>query len=411
MISTIKNLRRTTPGKLQFSLGLIVLLAVAFAISGFSSVLASRDAVDKIARKAVPSIVTAQTIRVKLLELDEAATQEFLAGGSQAGLGSRQKYEAAREALGIDLTQAASNISFGKDERQAIEKLMEKVQEYNGMVESARSYNRLGYRVGAAYLRLASTSVRTEMMPLVESVDKLNVTQLDSEYESYKSASGLRIGMIGITGLALIVVLFITQRFISSNMRRTFNLPLLTATAIVVALSAYSVTGLMMQRSEVTQARAQGFVSTYTWLNARGTAYDIKSDQSLYLIAMGNGAVYEDSMKAKVEALTTAVGSPASLKGYLEQDARIRVLDKGGKREQAVGLALGVGSNDAVASFSGLDNDFSARLQQASGEFYTSIAQADGKTWLLDWVFALAALAVAALAYLGLNPRIREYRA
>ena len=217
--------------------------------------------------------------------------------------------------------------------------------------------------------------------------------------------------MIGITGLALIVVLFITQRFISRNMRRTFNLPLLTATAIVVALSAYSVTGLMMQRSEVTQARAQGFVSTYTWLNARGTAYDIKSDQSLYLIAMGNGAVYEDSMKAKVEALTTAVGSPASLKGYLEQDARIRVLDKGGKREQAVGLALGVGSNDAVASFSGLDSDFSARLQQASGEFYTSIAQADGKTWLLDWVFALAALAVAALAYLGLNPRIREYRA
>ena len=181
MISTIKNLRRTTPGKLQFSLGLIVLLAVAFAISGFSSVLASRDAVDKIARKAVPSIVTAQTIRVKLLELDEAATQEFLAGGSQAGLGSRQKYEAAREALGVELTQAASNISFGKDERQAIEKLMEKVQEYNGMVESARSYNRLGYPVGAAYLRLASTSVRTEMMPLVESVDKLNVTQLDSE--------------------------------------------------------------------------------------------------------------------------------------------------------------------------------------------------------------------------------------
>jgi hypothetical protein len=411
MISTIKNLRRTTPGKLQFSLGLIVLLAVAFAISGFSSVLASRDAVDKIARKAVPSIVTAQTIRVKLLELDEAATQEFLAGGSQAGLGSRQKYEAAREALGVELTQAASNISFGKDERQAIEKLMEKVQEYNGMVESARSYNRLGYPVGAAYLRLASTSVRTEMMPLVESVDKLNVTQLDSEYESYKSASGLRIGMIGITGLALIVVLFITQRFISRNMRRTFNLPLLTATAIVVALSAYSVIGLMMQRSEVTQARAQGFVSTYTWLNARGTAYDIKSDQSLYLIAMGNGAVYEDSMKAKVEALTTAVGSPASLKGYLEQDARIRVLDKGGKREQAVGLALGVGSNDAVASFSGLDSDFSARLQQASGEFYTSIALADGKTWLLDWVFALAALAVAALAYLGLNPRIREYRA
>lgn len=411
MISTIKNLRRTTPGKLQFSLGLIVLLAVAFAISGFSSVLASRDAVDKIARKAVPSIVTAQTIRVKLLELDEAATQEFLAGGSQAGLGSRQKYEAAREALGVELTQAASNISFGKDERQAIEKLMEKVQEYNGMVESARSYNRLGYPVGAAYLRLASTSVRTEMMPLVESVDKLNVTQLDSEYESYKSSSGLRIGMIGITGLALIVVLFITQRFISRNMRRTFNLPLLTATAIVVALSAYSVTGLMMQHSEVTQARVQGFVSTYTWLNARGTAYDIKSDQSLYLIAMGNGAVYEDNMKAKVEALTTAVGSPASLKGYLEQDARIRVLDKGGKREQAVGLALGVGSNEAVASFSGLDSDFSARLRQASGEFYTSIAQADSKTWLLDWVFALAALAVAALAYLGLNPRIREYRA
>ena len=411
MISTIKNLRRTTPGKLQFSLGLIVVLAVAFAISGFSSVLASRDAVDKIARKAVPSIVTAQTIRVKLLELDEAATQEFLAGGSQAGLGSRQKYESAREALGVELTQAASNISFGKEERQAIEKLMEKVQEYNGMVESARSYNRLGYPVGAAYLRLASTSVRTDMMPLVESVDKLNVGQLDSEYESYKSASGLRIGMIGITGLALIVVLFTTQRFISRNMRRTFNLPLVMATVIVAALSAYSVAGLMMQRGEVTQARAQGFVSTYTWLNARGTAYDIKSDQSLYLIAMGNGAVYEESMKAKVDALTTAVGSPSSLKGYLEQDARIRVLDKGGKREQAVGLALGVGTSEAVASFNGLDSDFSSRLQKASGEFYASIAQADGKTWLLDWVFALAALAVATLAYLGLNPRIREYRA
>ncbi len=164
-IGGIKGLTATTPGKMRLGMGLVFILAITFAIAGYLGVSGARSSLNTIARDAVPSIVTAQTVRVKLLEMDALATQEFLAGGADSGAQARIKYEAVRRELGEQLTIASKNISFGKDEQSSIEKLMENVQIYTGMVESARTNNRQGFPVGAAYLRMASVMLHDQMLP------------------------------------------------------------------------------------------------------------------------------------------------------------------------------------------------------------------------------------------------------
>lgn len=446
--SGIRGLTATTPGKMRLGMGLVFLLAIGFAIAGYLGVTGARSSLNTIARDAVPSIVTAQTVRVKLLEMDALATQEFLAGGADSGSQARIKYEAVRRELGEQLTIASKNISFGKDEQSPIEKLMENVQIYTGMVESARVNNRQGYPVGAAYLRMASIMLHNEMLPLTQSIDQLNVKQLEDEYAGFKQGAFMRIAMFGGAGLALLVVLGYMQMFLSRNMRRTFNLPLMAASAIVVAVTGYSVVSMTMMSNNLASAKEVSFVSAYNWLTARGTAYDTKTDQSLYLIALGAGAKYETSMKEKVAKLApadltqqmidAALRGDASFKGlfadeiaakplgsderrqavqaltalrtYLEQDSRIRTFDKSGRRAEAVNLALGNGTQEAQGAFDAFTEVLAANLEKATQDFDLSVARAEGNMRFLDLGFIIISLLVMALTYLGLTPRINEYR-
>ncbi len=446
--SGVRGLTSTTPGKLRLGMALVFLLAVGFAIGGYLGVTAARSSLNTIARDAVPSIVTAQTVRVKLLEMDALATQEFLAGGADSGAAARQRYETVRRELGEQLTSAAMNISFGREEQTAIEQLMNHVTVYTGMVESARTNNRMGYPVGAAYLRMASVMLHDTMLPLTQSIDQLNVRQLDSEYASFKSGTMMRFALIGGGGAALLLVLCYMQLFLSKRMRRTFNAPLVAASALVVAVTGYSVVSMGWAGGHLSSAREQSFASAYNWLTARGTAYDTKTDQSLYLIALGAGARYETSMKDKVarlapsdltqemifqasrgnvafqglfanELAATPAGSPerqqvvtalTALRSYLEQDARIRSFDKGGRRQEAVNLALGNGTTEAQQAFDNFTEVLSVNLGRAQANFDASIASAEGNLRFLDWAFVLIAMLVAALTYFGLTPRINEYR-
>lgn len=446
--SGLRGLTATTPGKLRLGMGLVFLLAISFAIAGYFGVTSTRSSLNTIARDAVPSIVTAQTVRVKLLEMDAHATQEFLAGGADSGAQARQRYEQVRRELGEQLTSAAMNISFGRDEQSAIEQLMNNVQIYTGMVEAARTNNRMGYPVGAAYLRMASVMLHDTMLPLTQSIDQLNVRQLESEYASFKSGALTRFALIGGSGVALLLVLGYMQMFLSRRMRRTFNMSLVAASAIVVAVTGYSMVSMLAVGSNLASAREQSFVSAYSWLTARGTAYDTKTDQSLYLIALGAGARYETSMKDKVarlapadltqemifqaargnvafqglfanELAATPVGSPerqqvitalTAMRSYLEQDARIRGFDKGGRRQEAVNLALGNGTTEAQQAFDNFTEVLSANLGRAQANFDASIASAEGNLRFLDWGFIIISLLVAALTYFGLTPRINEYR-
>lgn len=416
----IKGMMGTTPGKLRLGMFAIFILSICFAIAGYVGVSGARSSVNTIARDAVPSIVTAQTVRVKLLQMDSLASQEFLAGGADSGAQARVKYEAVRQELGEQLTIAAKNISFGKDEQTPLETLMNKVQAYNGLVEAARANNRQGFPVGAAYLRMASTMLHNEMLPQTQAIDQLNVKQLENEYASFKSASVIHIGVIAAAGLALLAVLGYMQLFISKKMRRSFNLPLLAASAVVVALTAYSIVGMTLQRSNLGAAKEASFVSAYNWLEARGAAYDAKTDQSLFLIALGAGAKYEESAKVKVEKLAAAAAQNAqgdsasalsALRTYVQQDERIRGYDKAGKRAEAVNLALGNGTQEAQKSFDDLNQVLTANLKTATGSFDASIASAESNINLLDLAFIVLSLAVVALAYFGLTPRINEYRA
>ena len=55
-------------------------------------------------------------------------------GGADSGAAARQRYETIRRELSEQLTNAAMNISFGRDEQSAIEQLMNHVQVYTGMI-------------------------------------------------------------------------------------------------------------------------------------------------------------------------------------------------------------------------------------------------------------------------------------
>jgi hypothetical protein len=159
---------------------------------------------------------------------------------------------------------------------------------------------------------------------------------------------------------------------------------------------------------------------------ARAVAYDAKADQGLYLIQRGGGKKYEDSFDVKAKSLldniqqSNAVDMLASeparkdmltaYKGFVDMQAQLKQLDKGGERTRAVQMAVSNGTGSANAVFGKLDSAFESVLKSDKGLFDQSVASAKSSLSLLDLICMAAAFITVLLTWAGLRPRINEYR-
>jgi hypothetical protein len=415
-------------------------------LAGSTAVASAAATIDGIGHHAGPAIIDAQKIHEALADADRSAANAFLSGDAE-GAASRQRYQRDMTTATQQLERAAEHNSAGGEASKHLQLVIAQVAEYAGLVETARANKRQGFPVGAAYLREASRLMHRPHDGILAGVDAL--TDLNSEsmvhanFSLWYAAAGLAIFMV--LDVVLFAVLFSTQAFLRRRFRRRRNYRLLVATALLALLTAGVGLQTLSTYRNLTLAEQDAFTHLRGLWQARSLAVDANGNESLSLIARGNGASFDDAFRAETGQLVdrplndglveeagrghvrfrglladqivnarfpgerdAAMRALRAYQRFVEVDAAVRTR-AGSDHDGAVALALGSSPGHLGAAFADMDAALADPIAIDQRQFDAAI-DAARPGLALNLGMSFCSLAIVLLALWGLQPRIAEYR-
>ena len=402
-----------TPGRMRLYGALAVLGCLIFGLFAFIAA-SSRSSALSNARSDAAQLVRVQAIRTNLVFADANLTNAFLVGGLEPPA-ARSAYENGIAAASTTLATASG---VNSDDAAVLAKVNDVVTRYTGLVESARANNRLGFPLGAAYLRQATNLLRTDALPPLEDLGKTEQARIAHSY----SASAHAMYWL-VAGLVIaLAVLIVAQVWLSGRTRRLFNLPLVTATAAVLVVGLVLVGLMAWSQNKANKTRSNAYLATVELATARIDAFDAKSAESLTLIARGSGGAYDANYNDLADNATVILKDAADRGGTNEQDAqkaftaysdvhkRIRAADNKGDWDGAVAIATGTKPTDANAVFAKFNQASAQALDQRSTQLRNDLGTARAPLAPFAWIVLIVGVAAAAASIRGISLRLREYR-
>jgi hypothetical protein len=401
-----------TPGRMRLFGAIAIVASLLFGVLGFLALTGYSSDLDD-ARSNAEQLVRIQRIRTNLVKADANATNAFLVGGLEP--------PAVREAYTNGIATAARALAEAAgaraDDAAALQQVNRVLSEYTGLIESARANNRQGFPVGAAYLRQASQVLRDRALPPLARLVRAERSRVEDSISAGNSAEDAVILLLVLALAALVAA----QIFLSMKTRRTFNRPLLAATALVLVAGLVAFGAVAWAQSQANDARDGPYRQTVALASARISGFDAKSAEALTLIARGSGAPFEQRFQATSQAASAALtadrstGAPvnaqaaaAAFQRYRAEHQKLRTLDDGGQHDQAVAAATGTGAaNQAFAEF---ERASSRALAAEAADLSDDLDGAAAPLVPVAWLVLLAGLAAAVLAWRGMAQRLREYR-
>jgi hypothetical protein len=436
-----KGMPWPTPRRLRAYQIAIWLFAGLLFLMGEGTLGRARSAMKTIGKDSAPSIIAAQEIGSALADLDANAAN-YLIGTASHRADAMRAYETRRVQVTSRLVDAAQNITYGDAEKVPIHTMIEQLGRYFELFAEARYRHDLGDDKGAldAY-RNGTDLMHTKILVAANQLDRANRGFMDDVYRDQKRASEGAEGLAVALGGALLVALVLVQWFLYKKMRRMVNPPLAVATVLAFGFVVYLVNAFGDARTDLKIAKEDAFESIHTLWKARATAYDANGDESRYLLDRPTVGKYEASFDAHVRELTTApaVKAPkgrenfqglfadelgnitfpgereaaltmiARFAEYYDIDRHIRELEKAGNHAAAVELCIGSLSNESNAAFERFDDALMHVIKINRDEFDEVIERGDGALGRAEWLDPLIVIAIAALAWLGIRARLREY--
>ncbi len=350
-------------------------------------------------------LIRVQGIKTSLLRADALATNAFLIGGLEPAE-QRAAYDAAIDQTVRAITDAAD---AQPADRAALNALSSTVLDYVGDMELARANNRQGLPVGGAYLRKASSELRSTALPIVDQLVDANSTRTTEAMGAHHP------WLVLLPALVAVALLWLVNRWIGRRFHRRVNPGILTALlaiGVIGIVAAFVANGQQNQNDELSDG---SFQSVVDGSSARTAANDAKANESLRLIARGSGAAFEEAWVAAAGIVDQALleaslsGLQGSWSTYKSQHQAIVDLDDGGQWDEAVAAATSAEDGSSSDTFA----DFDAQLQDslsASGTITTQTLTNGNSVLLVLAVLALlAGLAAAGFAASGVNQRLKEY--
>lgn len=421
VLHLVARLRRTSPGRLQLLLaGLVTLGLLTGLVAGLTAASAATGTAD-LGNRAQPLLVEAETIYSALADADATAAQAFLAGGLEPTELTR-RYEGDLERATTALTSAARRTPETGRSADAIRRLSADVSRYAALVASARANNRQGLPVGAAYLSSASTLSRESLQPQAQAL--FQAAQREVGYGYGAARSSWWTALLAVLLLALLAALVLAQRYLSRSTHRTFNVPLLIATAVTLLLTLGVGTVLISQRAHLSEADTEGSWPVALLAEARIAALRERGDEALTLAARAGEGPPEVRFDETTVRLTDLLADAAKIMpdgsarsdvrsateahlAYVTAHDKIRALDNNGDYDGAVRLAIGP---ETSRTFTGLTDDIGRALADRKAVFSDEIGAAGRGLGLLTVLGPLLALLICGLAVAGLRARLEEYR-
>ena len=412
----------TTPGRLRaISFGLIAGV-VGLWIVGAVALNARHDAADDVATSAKPLLIDSQDLHVRLAEADAIASRAFLAGSLEPA-SVRAGYEKSVADAADLVGKIGDEVGDDGDLEAAVANVNAALPVYAGGVASARANNRLGYPVGAAYLRDASSSMQETILPDATRIYGAASARLADDYES--GTAGSHVAFVLVVGIGLVLALAAVQFFLFRRTNRVLNAGLVVATVLVLALVAGSVARLAITQNDLVRAQRDGSDAVQVFAAARILTQQAQSASTLSVIDRDP----DDKVLAIVDSLGGESGQTALL---VEAE---RVLDRSGSPERmpetaaryselratltniqnalddrdfdsATALAL----DDQTKRAAALDDRLAAEIRVADARFDDAAHDARAGDSAIAFSLTVGALLAALAIFLGLRRRIEEYR-
>lgn len=428
--TAVRRVRRSagsTPGRL-FVIGVaLVVLSLLTGLVGAITLQQKQTTIDRLIEHREPVAAASQQIYRSLSDADATAASAFLAGGNPPEV-LRERYELDIAQAGANLAKAAADVAGEPKAQAQVDQLSQQLPVYTGLVETARAYNRQGFPAGAAYLREASGLMRAKLLPAAQELYSIDFRRLAEEQAQARSFPWFAVALV----LALLGALLVAQRYLTRRTNRLLNVGLMVASISVLVGLVWGTVALMIESASVADGQESGTRQVELAVQARIVALKMRANETLTLVARGDGAAYEDEWKALVSEISGSerknllvrVGEVAAddesravleqargnVADWLELHGTVREQDEGGEYQQAVTTAIGGDEQGAAAKFSELDGNLLELINNGRARFVEETSSAGGALTGLVPGAAVLALVAATGVTMGIRERLREYR-
>ncbi|MFC4604855.1 hypothetical protein [Rhodococcus kronopolitis] len=413
---------RTTPYRLVLmAVALTVFALVAGGVAA-AQVTDRQRTLDSLLTQIEPIAYASQDLYSSLSIADAAAATAFISGGLEP-TEVRDRYTRAIDDAGHDLVDASAGIPVTDTTAHALlTELSESLPVYTGLIETARANNRIGYPVGAAYLREASTLMQTTLLPAAEQLHSAQAATVVSTQAEFATPPWPAIGLLLAALAALVVALVLLARWT----RRTLNLGLVLAAAAVAALLGWLLIAGLVSSTATNHALDEGARPLSVLTNGRILAQQARADETLALVRRDVSGRYHDQFVDHLDRLGTLLddyphggtrvgideiqAASEARAGWAAAHQRIDALLGIGDWSGAADVAVGRGSDDSAAYFAGADAALDTAIEQARAELRGNLTHAHSiLSGLASGSLVLSVLAVVGIG-VGLWPRWREYQ-
>jgi hypothetical protein len=403
LVRRVTGLARSTPGRLSLIVLVLVVASLASGALTTWSVVRQERALEDLATRSEPLSHAAQEVYRALQDADATAASAFLSGGLEPAQ-LRERYEA-------DIAQAQAALSVATASSPDLTAtLAAQLPVYTGLIETARSNNRQGFPVGAAYLREASGLMRTQLLPAAQELYRAETDRVARAQDE----AGFPWGSV-LVALAFVVALVLTQRYLTRRTNRLLNVGLLVATGAAVVSLLWATTASVLVMNDVADSRTAS-EKVDALAQARIATLTARGEETLTLVARGAGQTYEKNFVEVSEQLEGQLDQAKRLENTEAVDQAMRHFRQWQQVHQRIREADDAGHyNDAVALidnpyFDALDQDLVRAIGEARQDFSDEVAVA--RASLAGTVVGVLVLAVISAigSTMGLWQRLKEYR-
>ena len=387
------------------------------SIGGWYSIDRRETAIND-AAGAAEQLIRVQDVRVLVVQADSIASNAYLQGG-QEQRAQREQYDdriAGAASRLVEVSKSAAGTDVG-----VLQQVSAQLATYVGLVEQARSNNRQGFPVGAAYQRQARV-VAEQVVDGLRAVEQSSRSRVNDSMTRAHRAGWLLLLTVVLLGLVLVA----GSLWLAARWRRLFNGPIAIAGAITLLVLTVGVGANGRAVSRADDAVSGPLTSADLLAQGRAAGFDARSNEALTLIARGNGAAYETQWQVATSIVTSAMDlscqrfdrgceAMTSYAEYGDTHATVRREDEEGRWESAVAMVTGSAAadptlGDPTAQFDAFAQAAEADLATESASATEAFDDAVGSLGVLRIVVVLAGLAAAMLAVAGYGQRLREYR-
>jgi hypothetical protein len=199
------------------TLALVLLAGVLALVATLRTQAASEDVV----ARSSPLTAATQELYRALSDADATAGQGFLLGaGEPDSLRLRYQTDLAAAGRALAVVGSASGQDSGQDAATGpVGTLTTGVPVYAGLVETARTADRQGLTYGAAYLREASSFLRTTLLPAAQQAYDAQAAALADDQAVADGGTWTVLALIAVVA-ALVAILVLHRRIARTTKRR-----------------------------------------------------------------------------------------------------------------------------------------------------------------------------------------------